>query len=76
MIKKGVKHSTIQAFKGLENTIILLYDFDELSSTQMQRLLYVGISRATQELYIVLDKKLEKSVTQLIQENYSKTILS
>jgi hypothetical protein len=72
MIEKGVQHSTIQAFKGLENTIILLYDFDDLTSTQMQRLLYVGISRATQELYMVLDKKLEISVRQLIGNNYEK----
>jgi len=72
MIEKGVQHSTIQAFKGLENTIILLYDFDDLTSTQMQRLLYVGISRATQELYMVLDKKLESSVKQLIGNNYEK----
>lgn len=72
MIEKGVNHSTIQAFKGLENTIILLYDFDNLSSLQMQRLLYVGISRATQELYLVLDKTLEESVKKLIKHNYHK----
>lgn len=72
MIEKGVQHSTIQSFKGLENTIILLYDFDDLTSTQMQKLLYVGISRATQELYMVLDKMLEASVKQLIGDNYQK----
>ena len=75
MIEKGVQHYTIQAFKGLENTIIILYDFDNLISNQMQRLLYVGISRATQELYMVFDKKLEISVKQLIGDNYGKTIL-
>lgn len=72
LFKKGVQHSTIQGFKGLENSIILLYDFDEISSARMQRLLYVGISRATQELYLVLDKKLEASVKQLIGNNYQK----
>jgi superfamily I DNA/RNA helicase len=60
----------------LENSIIVLYDFDDISSIRMQRLLYVGISRATQELYIVLEKKLEASVTKLVQENYPKTIIS
>ena len=74
MIKKGVQHSTIQAFKGLENTIIILYDFDDLYSIQMQRLLYVGISRAKQELYMVLDKKLETSIKQLIGDNYEKLL--
>ena len=72
LIKKGVQFSTIQGFKGLENTIIVLFDFDEISSEQIQRLLYVGISRARQELYLVLGKKLEGSVTKLIQKNISK----
>lgn len=76
IIKKGVQHSTIHGFKGLENSIIVLYDFDDISSVRMQRLLYVGISRATQELYIVLEKKLEAAVIKLVQENYPKTIIS
>lgn len=72
IIKKGVQHCTIQGFKGLENSIIVLCDFDDISSVRMQRLLYVGISRATQELYLVLDKKLETYVKQLIRDNYNK----
>lgn len=76
MINEGIQHSTIQGFKGLENNIIVLYDFDDISSYRMQRLLYVGISRATQELYIVLDKELKGSITKLIQENYSKMKIS
>ncbi|HLF52568.1 DNA/RNA helicase domain-containing protein [Flavobacterium sp.] len=72
LIKKGVQTSTIQGYKGLENTIIILFDFDEITSEQTQRLLYVGISRARQELYLVLDKTYEDSVTKLIQKNYPK----
>lgn len=71
-ISKGLQISTIQGFKGLENTIIVLYDFDEVTSEQMQRLLYVGISRARQELFLVLDKSQEEAVSKLIQENYHK----
>lgn len=76
MIKKGVQYSTIQGFKGLENSIIVLYDFDDISSQRMQKLLYVGISRATQELYLVIDKELKTSITKLIQENYPKMKMS
>jgi hypothetical protein len=71
-IKNGVQTSTIQGYKGLENTIIILFDFDEITSDEMQRLLYVGISRAKQELYIVFDKSHEESVNKLIQKNYTK----
>ena len=76
LIKKGVQYTTIHGFKGLENNIIILYDFENISSDQMQRLMYVGISRATQELYLVLDQKLEESVARLVKNNYSKTLLS
>lgn len=72
LIKKGVQTSTIQGYKGLENTIIILFDFDEITSDEIQRLLYVGISRARQELYLVLDKSHEDSVNKLIQKNYTK----
>jgi superfamily I DNA/RNA helicase len=71
-LNSGLKTSTIQAFKGLENTIVVLFDFDEVSSLQMQRLLYVGISRAKQELYLVLDKSQEAPMSKLITENYPK----
>tara|TARA_B110000046_G_scaffold185781_1_gene229279 strand:+ start:1410 stop:3143 length:1734 start_codon:yes stop_codon:yes gene_type:complete len=71
-LSRGIKTSTIQAFKGLENTIIILFDFEEVSSLQMQRLLYVGISRAKQELYLVLDKSQKAAVSKLITENYPK----
>ncbi|HZL09462.1 MAG TPA: NERD domain-containing protein/DEAD/DEAH box helicase [Prolixibacteraceae bacterium] len=71
-IKKGLQISTIQSFKGLENTIIILFDIDEISSEASQRILYVGISRARQELYIILNKSLENSYSTLIQNNFSK----
>ncbi|MEQ8773748.1 MAG: NERD domain-containing protein [Marinoscillum sp.] len=72
LIKLGLNTSTIQGFKGLENAIIVLYDFDEITSVKMQRLIYVGISRAKQELYLILDKSQEEAVGKLIQENYPK----
>ena len=73
-INKGVQTSTVQGYKGLENTIIILFDFDDITSEQTQRLLYVGISRAKQELYIVLDKSNEEAVNKLIQKNCLKLV--
>ena len=68
----GLKTSTIQAYKGLESAIVVLFDFDEILSLQMQRLLYIGISRAKHELYLVLDKSQELTVSKLVSENYPK----
>jgi len=70
--KQGLKVSTIHSFKGLESTIVVLYDFDEISSINAQRLFYTGISRAKQELYIVLNKKLEQDYYKLVSLNYLK----
>jgi len=72
LILNGLKVSTIQAYKGLENAIVILVDLDEVSSDQIQRLLYVGISRAQQELYLILDKNLEAAVGKLVQQNFTK----
>lgn len=72
LFKKGLQHSTIQGYKGLENNIIIIYDLDEITSARIQKLLYVGISRAKQELYIVLNKKLKESVQHLVGVNYKK----
>lgn len=54
-IDKGLEVTTIHSFKGLENVIIILFGFDDIKSDEVQRLLYVGISRATQELALILD---------------------
>ncbi len=67
-----IAFSTIQAFKGLENTIIVLTGFDDLETEENQRLLYVGISRARLKLYILLDRKLEMSYNNLIRNNINK----
>lgn len=71
-IKEGLQISTIHSYKGLENVVIFLYDFFEISSENSKRLLYVGISRASQELNIILNKDLEQSYQKLISSNHSK----
>lgn len=70
--KKGLQVSTIHSYKGLENVVVFLYDFPEISSEESIRLLYVGISRATQQLNIILNQDLEKSYQTLISSNLSK----
>lgn len=71
-IELGLKSSTIHSFKGLESTIVVLYDFDEVNSINAQRLFYTGISRAGLELYIILNKKLEEDYYKLAHLNYLK----
>lgn len=46
----SITFSTIQAFKGLENTVIILTDIDSFSS---DKLMYVGLSRARAGLFVL-----------------------
>lgn len=48
---------TIQSFKGLENTIVILVDIESIANTQ---LLYVGLSRARSGLYIIESDRARK----------------
>ena len=41
---------TIQGYKGLENTVIILTDIEDFSS---EKLMYVGLSRACSALYVL-----------------------
>jgi superfamily I DNA/RNA helicase len=70
----GLYFSTIHSFKGLENTFIILFDFEEISSVESQRLLYIGISRARQKLYLILNNLLEDDYKKLILKNINKFI--
>jgi len=69
-----VAFSTIQSFKGLENTAIILTGFKELDSEKAKRLLYVGISRARIHLSIVLDNKLESEYQKLLNHYIHKIL--
>ncbi len=72
LVQSGLIISTIHSYKGLENVVIILYDFQEISSERSLHLFYVGISRATQELFIVLNKELEKTYQKLVNVNIPK----
>jgi len=45
--------STIHAFKGLENSVIIIADVEHLMDNPHRSLFYVGMSRARQRLYVV-----------------------
>lgn len=51
--KKTILIETIQRFKGLESSIVILWGLDSINLSQRQELLYVGMSRAKSLLTIV-----------------------
>ncbi|MBT6053387.1 MAG: ATP-binding domain-containing protein [Candidatus Scalindua sp.] len=72
LISNGLTFSTIHSFKGLENTIIIILGFEEITSEESKRLLYVGISRARQKLYLILNEELKHDYQKIIDKNIIK----
>jgi hypothetical protein len=62
-----VRFSTIQAFKGLESPVVVLCDVDPLSTDEFQSLLYVGMSRARCELFVLMDERTRPFVLERIR---------
>ncbi len=56
----AVFFSTIQSFKGMERSVVLLIDINRLDDDDTMNLLYVGMSRAKSALYIVARKEAAK----------------
>jgi len=69
--KDVLTFATIHSFKGLENSIIILTDFDDLSGESARSLLYVGMSRARQRLYMVIPEMLREQYQSLVSTRLS-----
>lgn len=63
-----ITFATIQSFKGLENSVIVLTDAADLLNDKARSLLYVGMSRAKQRLYMILPENLREQYQSLLSE--------
>ncbi|MCB9267230.1 MAG: ATP-binding domain-containing protein [Lewinellaceae bacterium] len=72
--ERELSYFTIQAFKGLESSFIILTDLEELEVSSAERLLYVGMSRAKIKLFIVLPKALAEEKDKLYRKNMNKIL--
>ena len=64
-----ITYCTIQGFKGLENTVIILTD---IISFRNEQLMYVALSRATAGLYIIESDSASKEYLLLQQRRFLK----
>lgn len=60
---KDTAFCTIQAYKGLENSVIILTDIDSFSA---DKLMYVGLSRACMCLYVLISNSAKKEYDNLL----------
>ncbi len=61
--KMNIMYCSIQGFKGLENSVIILADIENYKSKQ---LIYVGLSRASSVLYVLESETAKKERDNLI----------
>ena len=66
--QKGIRYSTISAFKGLERKVVVYIDIDKLSNHEDKLRIYVGCSRANSYLVIFIDEKVREDFTRRTQE--------
>jgi Nuclease-related domain/UvrD-like helicase C-terminal domain/AAA domain len=50
-----VRYSTIHAFKGLDAPAVILTDLDEADAPNFEALLYIGLTRATDRLIVLVE---------------------
>ena len=62
-LKDCISFSTIHAYKGLENTVVILTD---ITSFEHEKLMYVGLSRARTALYIFETEMADKERKKLL----------
>jgi superfamily I DNA/RNA helicase len=58
--------TTIHAFKGLEAPVVILADFDHVSTAERADLFYIGITRALQRLVILLGPSARKEIAAML----------
>ena len=66
-LNNEVTFSTIQAYKGLENTVIIMTDIE---SFEHEQLMYVGLSRARSGLFILESKDARKEYLQIQKRRF------
>lgn len=62
-VKNSILFSTIQAYKGLENSVIILIDIETF---EQEKLMYVGLSRARTVLYVLETENADKERNKLL----------
>jgi len=66
---KKVSFSTIQGFKGLENSYVVLTDINSLNNSDVKSLLYVGMSRAKVGLFVIMNQAVEREYKEIIRRS-------
>jgi hypothetical protein len=62
-----IRFATTQAFKGMESTVVVLCDVDQIGTGEPQCILYVGMSRARSQLTVLVHESAKSSIMECIR---------
>lgn len=68
----NLSFSTIQSFKGLENSYIILTDISRINDDEFKSILYVGMSRARIGLFVLIDERVRTEYDSLVKKGLEK----
>ncbi len=63
---RKIWHTTIQGFKGLESPVVILVEIEDITSDAGKALLYVGMTRATERLFIVASPRIKEEILRKV----------
>jgi len=61
-----IRATTVQSFKGLESSVVILTDFNNLKEAHERQLLYIGASRSTEKLIINLHTSTQSEIVKFV----------
>ena len=64
--REGVHYCSVQSYKGLEAPIVILTDVEEVQDAYWQSVLYVGLTRAQEQLYLLANRNNQKAMDESI----------
>ena len=65
--QRCIRFSTIHSFKGLESSVVILVDIEDVDDERSQSLLYVGMSRARSLLILMINERDRRSIDNRIK---------
>lgn len=65
-ISGKIRYSTIHSFKGLEAPVILITDINSVKTRKEEMLLYIGLTRSTDRVYVFIDEKAKEDLLNIL----------
>jgi hypothetical protein len=63
-----IQVSSVHCFKGLERRVVILAEIDRFASPDLDRVLYVGCSRARTHLLLLMDTNAQRFVKECVKQ--------